>query len=141
MAISLIATVLATILTCRASGGTLPQKPQDRPIQPPASPPPPVVVTTPDIPNPHTGKLELLSASSGIPAMHAAAMSDGKVVFLDKVENYTELRLPNGQLAYSSLYDPELQMTPKPLAYDTNAFCCGGAFLADGRLVTVGGNG
>ena len=141
MAISLIAAVLATTLTWRASATSLPEKPQDGPIQPPASPPPPVVVMTPDIRKTHTGKLELLSASSGVPAMHAAAMLDGKVVFLDKVENYTELRLPNGQLAYSSLYDPELQMTPKPLAYDTNAFCCGGAFLADGRLVTVGGNG
>lgn len=141
MAISLIAAVLATTLTWRTSATSPPEMPQDGPIQRPASPRPPVVVMTRGIPKNHSGKLELLSASSGVPAMHAAAMLDGKVVFLDKVENYTELRLPNGQLAYSSLYDPELQLTPKPLAYDTNAFCCGGAFLADGRLVTVGGNG
>jgi hypothetical protein len=95
---------------------------------------------TPDIPQPHIGKLELISVGSGVPAMHAAAMPDGRVVFLDKVENYTQLRLPNGQYAYSSMYDPDLQ-TIEPLAYSTNAFCCGGSFLPDGRLVTVGGNG
>lgn len=139
MAICLVTAVLATTLTWRASGATLPEQPEDGPIQQLASSWPPIVVL--DTPKPHIGKLELLSVSSGVPVMHAAAMSNGKVVFLDKIENYTELRLPNGQLAYSSLYDPELETTPEPLAYDTNAFCCGGAFLADGRLVTVGGNG
>jgi hypothetical protein len=141
MAIILIAAVLATTLAWCASGSTLPGHAQDGPIRKPTSPPPLVAVAFPETPKAHTGKLELLSVTSGVPAMHAAAMLDGKIVFLDKVENYTELRLPNGQLAYSSLYDPELQAMPKPLAYDTNAFCCGGAFLGDGRLVTVGGNG
>ena len=92
------------------------------------------------LPKPHVGKLEVLSGSTGVPAMHTAALLNGKVVFLDKVENYTQLRLPNGQFAYSSMYDPILQTT-KPISYSTNAFCCGGAFLSDGRLVTVGGNG
>ncbi|EXJ78703.1 hypothetical protein A1O1_09105 [Capronia coronata CBS 617.96] len=81
-----------------------------------------------------------VSARSGVPAMHAALLPpSGMVVFLDKVENYSELRLPNQRLAYSSLYDPQIRNV-SPLAVTTNPFCCGGTFLADGRLVTLGGN-
>lgn len=71
--------------------------------------------------------------------MHAFVMENGRVVFLDKVENYTQLQLPDGQFAYSSEFDP-ITSQVVPIAYDTNAFCSGGAFLADGRLVNVGGN-
>lgn len=42
-----------------------------------------------------------------MPAMHAALMPNGKVVFLDKIETYTQLRLDNGELAYSTEWDPE----------------------------------
>jgi hypothetical protein len=66
-------------------------------------------------------------------------MPNGRVVFLDKVENYTELKLGNGQYAYSSEYDPVTQKVT-PLAYKTNAFCSGGIFLADGRFASLGGN-
>jgi hypothetical protein len=76
---------------------------------------------------------------SGVPAMHAGLMPNGRVVFLDKVENYTELKLGNGQYAYSSEYDPVTQKVT-PLAYKTNAFCSGGIFLADGRFASLGGN-
>lgn len=76
---------------------------------------------------------------SGVPAMHAGLMPNGKVVFLDKVENYTELKLGNGQYAYSSEYDPNTQKLT-PLSYKTNAFCSGGIFLADGSFMSVGGN-
>lgn len=76
---------------------------------------------------------------SGVPAMHAGLMPNGKVVFLDKVENYTELKLANGQYAYSSEFDPATKKLT-PLAYKTNAFCSGGIFLADGRFVSLGGN-
>ena len=38
--------------------------------------------------------------------MHAALMENGRVVFLDKVENYAQIKLPNGQYAYSAEYDP-----------------------------------
>jgi hypothetical protein len=71
--------------------------------------------------------------------MHAGLLPNGKVVFLDKVENYTELKLANGQYAYSSEYDPATQKLT-PLAYKTNAFCSGGIFLADGRFASFGGN-
>jgi hypothetical protein len=80
-----------------------------------------------------------IKGRSGVPAMHAGLMPNGKVVFLDKVENYTELKLGNGQYAYSSEYDPTTQKLT-PLAYKTNAFCSGGIFLADGRFVSLGGN-
>ncbi|KAK9474286.1 glyoxal oxidase N-terminus-domain-containing protein [Dipodascopsis tothii] len=76
---------------------------------------------------------------SGVPAMHAGLLPNGKVFFLDKLENYTEVRLPNGQYAYSTEYDPETN-TYTPLAYKTNAFCSGGAFLANGAVVSLGGN-
>jgi hypothetical protein len=71
--------------------------------------------------------------------MHAALLPNGKVMFLDKVEDYTQLKLANGQFAYSSEYDPQGNAAV-PLAYKTNAFCAGGAFLADGRMLSVGGN-
>ena len=78
--------------------------------------------------------------SSGVPAMHAAMLPpDGKVVFVDKVETLTELRLPNSRFAYSSIYDPATHQAT-PLSIATNAFCCGGIFLADGTLLTAGGN-
>lgn len=82
-----------------------------------------------------------LSGSSGVPAMHAALVPpEGIVLFLDKIETWTLLKLPNGRFAYSSLYDPTKKI-PRPVSVVTNPFCCGGSFLADGRLVTVGGNG
>jgi hypothetical protein len=56
---------------------------------------------------------------SGVPAMHAGLLPNGRVVFLDKVENYTQLKLPNGQFAYSSEYNPE-DNTVVPLAYKVN---------------------
>jgi len=80
-----------------------------------------------------------IKGHSGVPAMHAGLLQNGKVVFLDKVENYTQLKLSNGQYAYSSEYDPVTQKLT-PLAYKTNAFCSGGTFLADGRFVSLGGN-
>ncbi|QSS64055.1 glyoxal oxidase [Histoplasma capsulatum] len=76
---------------------------------------------------------------SGVPAMSAALLANGRVVFIDKVENYTQLILDNGQYAYSSEYDPSTNMVA-PLRYETNAFCSGGAFLEDGRLISIGGN-
>lgn len=38
--------------------------------------------------------------------MHAGLLQNGRVVFLDKVENYSQIILPNGQFAYSAEYDP-----------------------------------
>lgn len=71
--------------------------------------------------------------------MHAGLLQNGRVVFLDKVENYTQIKLSNGQYAYSAEYDPATNAVVG-LPYKTNAFCSGGAFLADGRFVSIGGN-
>lgn len=76
---------------------------------------------------------------SGAPAMHAGLLPNGRVVFLDKVENYTQVKLPNGQYAYSTEYDPATNKYT-PLAYKTNAFCAGGSFLANGDFISLGGN-
>jgi hypothetical protein len=82
----------------------------------------------------------VLAGSTGVPAMHAAVLPDGTVMFLDKIEDRSQLLLSDGRNAYSSLYDPATQDLI-PLEVQTNPFCCGGSFLADGRIVSVGGNG
>ncbi|CAK3788036.1 galactose oxidase [Lecanosticta acicola] len=77
---------------------------------------------------------------SGVPAMHAALLPNGKVVFLDKVENFTKVNVSETHFAYSAEYDP-VTNERVPLAYRTNAFCAGGSFLANGTLISIGGNG
>ncbi|KAI4177102.1 MAG: hypothetical protein LQ343_000584 [Gyalolechia ehrenbergii] len=94
--------------------------------------------------NPNPGTIRILPGSApnvqaGVPAMHAGLMQNGRVVFLDKVEEFTQIKLPNGQFAYSAEYDPATNQVVG-LPYKTNAFCSGGAFLADGRFVSIGGN-
>ena len=89
--------------------------------------------------NPNPGSIRVVSNRAGVPAMHAGLMTNGRVVFLDRVEDNTQLRLPNGQFAYSAEYNPA-DNAVVPLAYKTNAFCSGGAFLPDGRMVSLGGN-
>ncbi|KAF4310289.1 putative glyoxal oxidase protein [Botryosphaeria dothidea] len=91
----------------------------------------------PAAPTPGTFKVV---GDSGVPVMHAGLLPNGKVAFLDKVENYTQVKLPNGQYAYSAEFDTA-KNTYVPLSYKTNAFCAGGAFLADGSFVSLGGNG
>jgi hypothetical protein len=88
--------------------------------------------------NANPGQFDIIG-QSGVPAMHMGLLPNGKVVMFDKVENYTQLKLSNGQFAYSSEYDPKSN-TVVPLAYKTNAFCAGGISLADGRFVSLGGN-
>ena len=89
-------------------------------------------------PAPNGGTFNIVG-QSGVPAMHAGLMPNGHVFFLDKLENYTQLRTPDGYYAMSSEYDPDTN-TVVHLSYSTNAFCSGGTFLADGRVISVGGN-
>ncbi|POS84906.1 hypothetical protein EPUL_006086 [Erysiphe pulchra] len=77
---------------------------------------------------------------SGVAVMHAGLMPNGKVFFLDKLENYSQIRTKDGEYAMSAEFDPKTRR-PVALSYSTNAFCSGGAFLADGRVISVGGNG
>ncbi|KAF2839094.1 carbohydrate-binding module family 18 [Patellaria atrata CBS 101060] len=90
-------------------------------------------------PHPNPGTFEV-TGDCGVPVMHVGLLPNGRLVFLDKVENFTKLKLPNGQYAYSSEYDP-ITKENIPLAYATNSFCAGGTFLADGTFLAVGGNG
>ncbi|THX77199.1 galactose oxidase [Aureobasidium pullulans] len=89
--------------------------------------------------NANPGRFDIVG-ESGVPAMHAGLLPNGKVVFLDKIENYTNIKLPNGQYAYSTEYDPATNKYTA-LAYKTNAFCAGGSFLANGQFIALGGNG
>lgn len=93
----------------------------------------------PAMANANPGSLKVVG-DSGVPAMHAGLLPNGRVVFLDKVEDYSKLNLSNGHWAYSAEYDPETNEVV-PLAYKTNAFCAGGAFLANGTFMSIGGNG
>ncbi|KAL8854783.1 MAG: hypothetical protein Q9221_000289 [Calogaya cf. arnoldii] len=107
------------------------------PVAPAPGPSPAPVAANP-------GALRILPAGprgvqAGVPAMHAGLMQNGRVVFLDKVEETTQVKLPNGHFAYSAEWDPATNQVT-PLSYKTNAFCSGGAFLADGRFVSIGGN-
>ncbi|KZF20435.1 carbohydrate-binding module family 18 [Xylona heveae TC161] len=109
---------------------------QSGPCLGPAVAPAPGPSAAPENPNP--GSFAVVG-QSGVPAMHAGLLPNGRVVFLDKIENYTQLTLADGQYAYSSEYDPATNLVV-PLAYKTNAFCAGGAFLPDGRFLSLGGN-
>jgi hypothetical protein len=57
-----------------------------------------------------------VAGDSGVPVMHAALMPNGKVIFLDKIENYTQLQFDTGEYAYSSEWDP-VSGKVTPLAY------------------------
>ncbi|KIW02721.1 uncharacterized protein PV09_06155 [Verruconis gallopava] len=93
----------------------------------------------PASPNPIPGTFQVIG-DSGVPVMHAALLPNGHVVFIDKVENYTKLILPNGRFAYAAEWDP-LTAQVTALSMKTNAFCSAGTFLADGTLLSIGGNG
>ncbi|KAL8863660.1 MAG: hypothetical protein Q9178_000343 [Gyalolechia marmorata] len=93
---------------------------------------------------PNPGSLRILPETApgvraGVSAMHAGLMQNGRVIFLDKVEENSQIKLGNGRWAYSAEYDPATNKVVG-LSYKTNAFCSGGAFLADGRFVSIGGN-
>jgi len=76
---------------------------------------------------------------AGVAAMHAGLMQNGRVIFLDKMETSAQIKTTDNEWAYSAEYDPATNQVV-PLKYKTNAFCSGGAFLADGRWVSIGGN-
>ena len=56
--------------------------------------------------------------------MHAGLMPNGRVIFLDKVEDYTQIKLSNGQYAYSTEYDPATN-TIVALSYKVSAMILG----------------
>lgn len=86
---------------------------------PPANPAP---GPAPAPANPNGGSIKVVG-QAGVPAMHAGLLPNGKVVFLDKVENYTQIKLPNGQYAYSAEYDP-VKNTVVGLQYKVRPHTC-----------------
>lgn len=69
--------------------------------------------------HPHPGTFSIVG-DTGVPVMHAALLPNGKVNFLDKVENFTKLLLENGQYAYSAEYNPVTRELA-PLSYKVSA--------------------
>ncbi|UJO25142.1 Aldehyde oxidase [Fulvia fulva] len=110
---------------------------QSGPCDSPPVPPAPGPSPAPSSPNP--GSFDKKYGDSGVPAMHAALLPNGRVVFLDKVEDYSKLKLSNGENGFSAEYDSATGDTVA-LAYNTNAFCSGGSFLANGTVMSIGGN-
>ena len=51
-----------------------------------------------------------ISGDSGVPVMHAALLSNGKVAFIDKIEDRVKILQPNGSAAYTCVYDPATQI-------------------------------
>ncbi|KAK9454811.1 glyoxal oxidase N-terminus-domain-containing protein [Dipodascopsis uninucleata] len=84
------------------------------------------------------GEFEIIG-ESGVPAMHGGLLPNGKIFFLDKVEDYTQIVLDTGYYAYSTEYDLSSN-SYTGLAYKSNAFCSGGTYLANGDVISVGGN-
>lgn len=69
----------------------------------------PAVIQPPgprDAPIANPGGAFRVVGQAGVPAMHAGLLPNGRVVFLDKVEDYSQIKLGNGQYAYSAEYDP-----------------------------------
>ncbi|RKF55475.1 Aldehyde oxidase GLOX [Erysiphe neolycopersici] len=96
----------------------------------------PIAKPAPNAVNP--GSFQTIG-QAGVGAMHAGLLPNGKVFFLDKLENYSQIKTPDGHYAMSAEYDLNSNQ-PIPLSYSTNAFCSGGTYLADGRVISVGGN-
>ncbi|TGZ80458.1 DUF1929-domain-containing protein [Ascodesmis nigricans] len=101
--------------------------------------------TTPNPPDPTPipvsgGGNFAIVGRSGVVAMHAGLMANGRVFFLNKVDNYAEIRLSNGRYAYASEYNPDNNQVVG-LSVTTNPFCSGGAYLANGDIISIGGNG
>ncbi|MEA2746866.1 MAG: hypothetical protein QOI41_1009 [Myxococcales bacterium] len=81
----------------------------------------------------------VIVADAGILAVHAALLPSGKVLYFGG-DQHNWRPPPNKRFDATRLFDPEtrqITVLGSP-AYDV--FCCGHAFLTDGRLLIVGGS-
>ena len=73
--------------------------------------------------------------------VHAALLRTGKILYFGGSENVGSQNVAGGAaIDKTRLYDPAtgaLEILPSPPRHDL--FCCGHAFLADGRLLAAGG--
>lgn len=95
----------------------IPEASEEPKVPPTAAPADGIVAPGPQAAAPHEqpGTFEIVG-DTGVPAMHAAELPNGRILYLDKVEDVTHLKLENGQYAYSSEYDPITNETT-PLRY------------------------
>jgi hypothetical protein len=81
------------------------------------------------------------AAQDNVLAVHAALLRTGKVVYFAGSENLGAQNAAGGAaIDNTRLWDPDtgsITVLPSPARYDL--FCCGHAFLADGRLLVAGG--
>ncbi|KAH8549829.1 glyoxal oxidase N-terminus-domain-containing protein [Umbelopsis sp. PMI_123] len=82
------------------------------------------------------GKMEQIG-KTGVSAMHAALISDRKILIIDKAE-WNEAQFDSGQSAFSVEYDI-INNDYRLLHLDTNTFCSGGGFLKNGTFISTGG--
>ena len=76
--------------------------------------------------------------TTGVAAMQLAIVSSTHAIIIDKVE-HNPLNV-SGHGAWGALYDLNTDQV-QPLEMKTNSFCAGGAFLSNGTLLNIGGNG
>lgn len=110
------------LVACESSPtGSGPQEPSPGPQEPEPSP------------APLSGRWEIV-VPVPVAAVSAALLPTGKVLLFDKREQGIGRQSPQ-----MYIWDPEtLQFGPQ-FSSNTNIFCAGLAFLADGRLLAVGG--
>ena len=87
------------------------------------------------------GRWEMLQHShhgSEVLAVHAALLGDGRVLYFSGSE-HDAVKHNAGDIDHSRIWDPvsgEVAHIPSPVH---DLFCCGHAFLGDGRLLVAGG--
>jgi hypothetical protein len=87
------------------------------------------------------GRWEVLAEPAGVLAVHAALLRTGKVVYFGGSENVQSQHDAGGSaIDNSRVWDAQaanVQTVPSPANHDL--FCCGHAFLGNGRLLAAGG--
>jgi hypothetical protein len=92
-------------------------------------------------PSAQVGRWDPCPKPAGVLAVHAALLRTGKVVYFGGSENVQSQHDAGGAgIDNTRLWDPatgDVQTLPSPANHDL--FCCGHAFLPNGRLLAAGG--
>jgi hypothetical protein len=78
--------------------------------------------------------------TTGVNAMQLAIISSTHALILDKVQHNPLTVSSRGHPAWGALFNLETYAVTALQHLQSNSFCAGGAFLANGTLVNVGGN-
>ncbi|MCA1671863.1 MAG: hypothetical protein LC799_06545, partial [Actinobacteria bacterium] len=79
-----------------------------------------------------------LHHGSEVLAIHAALLGDGRVVYFSGSEHNSE-QFNAGQIDHTRVWDPGTNTVTAVGSPAHDLFCCGHAFLSDGRLLVAGG--